>query len=82
MFKSRLINLPGFLFLVKLFVEEPHLVSNNPNMPVLILNLKLQVFAVLLLGMQAIQNLGVANITIMISLKTFEINQQNALTNI
>ena len=56
--------------------------SNNPNMPVLILNLKLQVFAVLLLGMQAIQNLGVANITIMISLKTFEINQQNALTNI
>ena len=42
---------------MELFVEQSHLVTNDSNFLVLLFNLNLKVLAVLLFGMQAIQNL-------------------------
>ena len=42
---------------MELFVEEPHLVADHRNFPVLVLDLGLKVLAVLLLRVKPVQNL-------------------------
>ena len=50
-------DLPRLLLGVELFVEEPHLVADHGNLPLLLLNLGLQVLAVLLLGVEPVDHL-------------------------
>ena len=73
----RLPDLPGLLLGVELFVEEPHLVADHRNFPVLVLDLGLKVLAVLLLRVKPVQNLPVmVRKVVVIQSESYWVNRQ------